>query len=410
MKALKMFVLSIFILTGCGPVLQSLPIRERESQPNQCPGAKQCDHLLIYALPQTYIELVGTPKKTSSTGVENNQNKNEGKPNPLNTTATASVGNITVNTQSQSRSNSSGSLPKISFQNSDGEVFYEITVREHVYADEPERFSLIRQGNNFSKDTINVSVNNRGLLNNAAITSDGRIDETLVALARSAGSVLGALSGGALPSGVESFIAETKPDINPFRLICKVEGKTLVNAYETDNNNETDKSCSTGMWSFSLLPAAQESDVAECDQDKLDSCNSIDSSDGIYYRIRRLGILSAKYNFASEPLQALSPLVYIDSDSLFSVQPRRNGFGENNQTLTFENGVLLSHNAVFESTAEQIVSLPADIIGGLLSAVSNIFTLRINNINNESALIEAQKELEAAIAELQAQRESSQQQ
>lgn len=406
MKTLKVFVLSGLFLTGCGPVLQSLQIT---GDGHQCPNNKKCEHLLTYALPQTYIEFVGTQKETGSGGAGGNQNLSSvaNETAPQTTTATASVGNITVNTQPQSAPGGGGSLPKISFQNDKGEVFYEITVREHVYADEPERYSLIRQGDIFSKDTINVSVNNRGLLTNAAITSDGRIDETLVALARSAGSVIGALSGLPGPSGITSLDRQAQPEIKPFRLICKVEAGSLTNAYTTAKN--TQSACGVGGWQFSIVPAIGDVAPSVTNPADRDGNGGFTGSHGIYYRIRRLGILKAQHGTSDFGPVAHAPLVYIDSGRHFSVQPKKNGFGENNQTLTFENGVLLSHNAVFESTAEQIASLPADIIGGLLSAVSNIFTFRVNNTNNEKSLIEAQKALEQAIADLQAQREAMQQ-
>ncbi len=427
MKKVTSLFLGVFFLTGCGPILESVHIKGKETV--QCPQENKCDHLLTYSLPQTYLEFTGNVKK-SPTPKPGGGDKP--KNNDLESSATATVGNITINTGAQANPSKSGAIsPAIKYYDNDGKVIYEITVKEHVFPDPNASFMLKRQGGGFSKDTINISVNNSGLIQSAAVTSDGRVDEILAALARSAGSIIGAFSGLPIPSGnvPKAFISEvSEPEpLKPFKIICKIKNRKLGHAFNESGD------CTTNDWAIELKGYESITSANPWTQKEEKNSLKFDYRDGIYYRARKLGFLEitsqktwllnkqVNTDGSSEPGNAdsssgqeltkntiefdvaYSPIAFIDDVHTFSVQPKRNGFSETSQTMTFENGILLRNNAEFESPVEQIVSLPADIIGGLLSAVSNIFTLRVSSTKAEKDLIDARKNLEAAILQLQSQ-------
>jgi hypothetical protein len=88
-------------------------------------------------------------------------------------------------------------------------------------------------------------------------------------------------------------------------------------------------------------------------------------------------------------VSATVPLTVIDPSRTYSVTPVRRGLVTAKTTLDFDDGLLMTYDADLPGPGGVLVSLPGDAISAFFGGLKDIFTLRIEHINNEAALVNA---------------------
>lgn len=86
-------------------------------------------------------------------------------------------------------------------------------------------------------------------------------------------------------------------------------------------------------------------------------------------------------------------VVYMPSSSVSYFHIERSTFVENKVVLNFTNGTPTNITLENPSEAKEIISLPFDLAGYILSIPSNILTLRIKNLKDESDYYKAQQSI-----------------
>jgi len=92
------------------------------------------------------------------------------------------------------------------------------------------------------------------------------------------------------------------------------------------------------------------------------------------------------------PTRAI-PLTVIDPTRIYSVTKIRRGFVDTKTTLDFQDGQLVEYSAEFPGPAGAIAAIPGDLIQGFFGAVKDVFTLRIETINSQVGLLQAEDSL-----------------
>ena len=135
-----------------------------------------------------------------------------------------------------------------------------------------------------------------------------------------------------------------------------------------------------------------------------------DNFGGLLYRTllpHRLEIVrirsKSKVGPSIAPHVADTGLVYLPNRSPIAVAPMRSGlFVESKYDLKFKNGVIASWGAERPSEALEVVRLPLSIVNGVFDALSKLIPFRVEQVKDQTDLLNAQKSLIEAQQELEA--------
>ena len=98
------------------------------------------------------------------------------------------------------------------------------------------------------------------------------------------------------------------------------------------------------------------------------------------------------------------PVSVINDCSQYSTTTVRRGMTIADTKLGFKDGVLVSMDADYPGSATAAASMPGAVVGGVLSGAGELLTLRIENRDTETSLLNAETEYLKAQSVLEAAR------
>jgi hypothetical protein len=85
----------------------------------------------------------------------------------------------------------------------------------------------------------------------------------------------------------------------------------------------------------------------------------------------------------------VTPVSVIDPTRTYTVTPLRRGLVKTSTTLDFEDGLLMAYDAEYPGPGGVLVGLPGDLISAFFDGLKDVFTLRIENIESQTGLVNA---------------------
>lgn len=121
--------------------------------------------------------------------------------------------------------------------------------------------------------------------------------------------------------------------------------------------------------------------------------------EGVYYLTR----LPYQFNIEmSNPADKVTSVVFLPNESpLFVLDIKRKPFVENSIDITFDNGILTMVKWNKPSEALGFVNIPIDIAKSIMAIPSELLTVKVKNLANEKAFIDAQTQYIKAQMELE---------
>lgn len=85
----------------------------------------------------------------------------------------------------------------------------------------------------------------------------------------------------------------------------------------------------------------------------------------------------------------MTPVSVIDPTRTYTATPIRRGLVKTSTTLDFEDGLLMAYDAEYPGPGGVLVGLPGDLISAFFDGLKDVFTLRIENIESQTGLVNA---------------------
>ena len=250
-----------------------------------------------------------------------------------------------------------------------------------AYPDYSKRYVASFSHNYLGKGTLNIGVNEKGLLTSVNSKTESKVGETLVNIASS-------LASGAPVWGGRTSAESKAPNLKE----CSQDG-TYTLFLKT--NAESGTRCG-----IKFIPKK----VVVTPRMSLDSIEpNRESTSGIYYRQQAPYLIEGRGDGV-----VLDLLVFSSSDEPAHFLPViKTFFADNKADITFNEGVLKTYNQEADSELASLVKIPADVISAYFTAVSGIFEKigdasqkEATALSNSLTLEKEQIKYEACIAAL----------
>lgn len=251
-----------------------------------------------------------------------------------------------------------------------------------AYPDITESYSLHPGLNHFGKNTIDVSISEKGLLNNTKSKTESQVSEIFSNLASSAGSLS---ANRLLVRKVVANVADSCPKAGPYQfklnlkeapsgdfewVPLKDQNGNIVTDAKGNNVSVLSKkiNCAGSIYDVNiekLWNASVPKNGPDCSS--ADNCKNVA---GLFYRQPLPYFVDVRI----AGLSKLSSTVYSASESPTNMLPiKRSFFADSETTFAFDDGVPTKFTEVSEGEFVSLLKLPADIISAYFSAVGSAF-------------------------------------
>ena len=277
-----------------------------------------------------------------------------------------------------------------------------------VFGDPTQTFAIHYDQSAFSSDTLTVARESNGLLRSVSLNSADETGPIIVAAARLAASVATLAAG--VPAGppVTTFTIPPPPAActppatpKPAKVQTLIAPGSFAEIGTAFGFN--DDKCL--IVSVDAVANPQPVNSADCVAYSTDTTLS-GYKNGLFYRALGESTVSLASGSPRSTIRATRvplPFPHTQLTDLGCIPIRRFDLVTTETKIDFEHGAPSTVTLKKPSTALAAVRLPLDVITAILEAPASILTLKVNNVTQETALIEAiaaqQKALEAATAE-----------
>lgn len=273
------------------------------------------------------------------------------------------------------------------------------TITSETIPDNQNLFLLDYKGYGFSADDVKFVIDSKGLLNSVNIIAEDRLAEIIKTIS---GATKTTLSKNSIQRSLKS---SEKLKTHEFSKIFKILPENLINVNVQNwliniTNNDSGK-CYTVDAGFEIKIANyRNSNLSQRPNNNIQT-NLSDSIMGIVTKpLKNVTFSIIPKSNQLDTLNILDVNI-IDPNLVFVVPIKRSAFVERKQTITLNEGTLLSNQIVKPSSYEGLVSIPINIGKAIASIPAQLISVKIDNTNNIKTLSEAQKELVKLQAELE---------
>jgi hypothetical protein len=256
-----------------------------------------------------------------------------------------------------------------------------------IVPDNRQILTLNYTNNPFSKDDVNIKINDKGLLTSLNAIAEDRTPNIVESISKAPAEVLGA--GGEEKGQKEDVVVSEKEFVKEFLL----DPKELPQTVQWSISEHDDQGTPLDMnVSFAV--------TLEGEPGGLDSVALGDSEEihGIVTRPRSL------YKFKIEPKAAkltgheISFYEYLLNNGMnITIPLSRAIFAKKTNDLVLSDGVIKENKIVKPSEIEGFVSIPINIAKAIVSIPGQLFTFRIDNTRKRLTLEEESLKLEKAV-------------
>ena len=260
---------------------------------------------------------------------------------------------------------------------------YNIEFRILYVPDVDHQFVLQYIPKSFSDDRLDINVDTYGFLANIESTNTSKVKEITVNLFSAAVS---------RPKEVLFQALKSPP---PHILPQKIEEGTFI--IDATNKSEITAISDSIPATISVNKISSEA--------IFDGPQSLQTGPTLFYRPLEPYLLNIK----PENGKNESEIIYLPNQSpILSIDVVRAFLVSKVTKMTFENGIPVSMNISKPSEALELSKIPLDIVKALITAPAELVQLRINLTNNETKLLQAERDkLKAQLEFLQKQQESN---
>lgn len=254
-----------------------------------------------------------------------------------------------------------------------------LTLKETLTEPDPRyMFSLSHLTNIFADDQVTITIAANGLLAHLKITSEGQAGQVLQKVVGLAGEIMKASVG--LPTG--DTIKRHKEEPFPFRYEAILD-PTNAGEVETFNSYLKERSCN-------LLVEVKPPDPALVAANQNDPINAV--RNGIYYRPALPYVITFKSNVGVS-IKTAQTIYLPNAAPVLVFDIKRPSFVKFTQSIDFDNGMLKGSTIHKPSEALGFVGIPGDIVKSIVAIPSALFKFRVETIQGETGVLEAQRKL-----------------
>ena len=361
----SLFLVCFILLAGCGGILSSRHMTTTSTTIMHPSPANA-----YYFLPLVKIHLIAERKSASA-----QQTVSREQESSTATSETTEEGKTTK----KSSSDTSDTREKAPAQMIAGRGCT-LTLRETLTEpDSRYMFLLSHLTDIFADDKVTITMAANGLLAKVDTTSEGKAGEVVLKGAELATEIMKASIG--LPA-----VKALAPTEMPFKyeVILDPTDAEAVTHFNTDLESQ----------GCNLLVEVRAPEIASAATKQNDPPNA--ARDGIFYRPALPYIITFKTKDekkAKESVRTVQTIYLPNAAPILALDIKRPSFVKSTQTIEFENGLLKSWSITKPSEALGFVSIPVGAVKSIAAIPSELFTFRVQTIQGEAGVLQAQQKL-----------------
>lgn len=272
-----------------------------------------------------------------------------------------------------------------------------LTLKETLTEPDPRyMFSLSHLSDIFADDQVTITLAANGLLTKVETTSEGKAGQVLLKLAELAKEIMKASAG--LPTDVKALDLKKEPfhyDV----ILDPTDAKAVGALNEDLNKRGCNLLIDVRPPEFPSATGVAQSET-QTPRPAGGTSNPNDPPtavrNGIFYRPALPYIISFKTkdeSRATESIRTAQTIYLPNAAPVLAFDIKRPAFVKFTQTVEFENGMLKSSSVTKPSEAVGFVSIPVELAKSIVAIPSELFKFRVETIQGEVGVLEAQRKL-----------------